>query len=90
MMHARNENVWAEPHMPTCVVYPRSTEDVQFILRTASKYRVPVIPYGGGTSLEGHYNAGFGGICVNLAMYMDKVLAVHPEDGDMVVQAGIR
>jgi len=57
-------------------------------VRVCSDYAVPVIPYGVGTSLEGHVNAPFGGVTVDLAR-MSGVLAVHPEDLDCVVEPGV-
>ncbi len=74
---------------PSVVVYAESTEDVSVVLRLANEYRIPVTPYSGGTSLEGHITCPYGGICVDLSR-MDKVLTVHLEDGDAVVQAGVR
>src|SRR5262249_42980097 len=73
---------------PDAVVYPQSTEEVQDIVRICAEPRVPVIAFGTGTSLEGHVNAPFGGICVDLRD-MNRVLAVHAEDLDCVVQPGI-
>lgn len=73
--------------LPDAVVFARSTEDVQHVVRACAEYRVPVIPYGTGTSLEGGVNAPFGGISLDLSL-MDKVLEVHSEDLDCVVQAG--
>ena len=55
---------------------------------SAPKHRVPVIPFGTGTSLEGHVNAPFGGVSIDVRD-MNKVLAVHAEDLDCVVQPGI-
>ncbi|SNX82406.1 related to D-lactate dehydrogenase (cytochrome) [Melanopsichium pennsylvanicum] len=78
----------SEGTKPSVVVYVRDTLDVQAVVRIANKYRMPIIPFSGGTSLEGHYIAPFAGISIDLSR-MDKVLAYHPEDGDMVVQAGI-
>jgi D-lactate dehydrogenase (cytochrome) len=75
--------------VPSVVVYAESTEDVSTVLRLAHEHRIPVTPYSGGTSLEGHITCPFGGICVDLSR-MDQVLEVHLEDGDAVVQAGVR
>ncbi|GMK57425.1 hypothetical protein CspeluHIS016_0402590 [Cutaneotrichosporon spelunceum] len=88
-VHAANEWYYGAHQPPTAVVYPHTTEDVQAIVRVCAKYRVPVIPYGSGTSLEGHFSAPYGGVCVNLGRHMDKIIAVHAMDGDAVVQAGI-
>ncbi|PWN52344.1 hypothetical protein IE53DRAFT_385212 [Violaceomyces palustris] len=50
---------------------------------------MPVVPYSGGTSLEGHYTSPFAGISLDMSQ-MDKIIAVHAEDGDMVVQSGAK
>ncbi|KAI0276801.1 hypothetical protein BGY98DRAFT_1090140 [Russula aff. rugulosa BPL654] len=75
------------PH--SVVVYPDSTEDVVKIVNLARKYRMPIIPYSGGTSLEGHF-AGWksGGICVDMSG-MDKIIVIHEEDSDLVCQPGV-
>lgn len=73
---------------PDAVVWPESTAEVAEIVRACAAERVPVVPHGAGTSLEGHVAAPFGGVCIDLTR-MDRVLAVHPEDADCVVQPGI-
>lgn len=73
---------------PDAVVFPHSTEEVAEIVKTCAAHKVPVIPFGTGTSLEGHVNAPAGGISVDL-MQMNKILAVHPGDLDCVVQPGV-
>ena len=73
---------------PDAVVFAGSSEDVQDIIRICATHRVPVIPFGTGTSLEGHVNAPAGGISLDLAR-MDKVLEVHAEDLDCVVEPGV-
>ncbi|WP_209504662.1 MULTISPECIES: FAD-linked oxidase C-terminal domain-containing protein [unclassified Ruegeria] len=79
---------WIENQVPDAVVFPHSTQDVSDIVKTCAAHRVPVIPFGTGTSLEGHVNAPAGGISVDLTQ-MDRVLAVHAEDLDCVVQPGV-
>ncbi|AXT25287.1 FAD-binding protein [Ruegeria sp. AD91A] len=79
---------WIENQSPDAVVFPHTTQEVSEIVKTCAAHRVPVIPFGTGTSLEGHVNAPAGGISVDL-MQMDKVLAVHAEDLDCVVQPGV-
>jgi D-lactate dehydrogenase (cytochrome) len=74
--------------LPDAVVFPHSTTEVQEIVQTCAKYKVPIIPYGTGTSLEGGVNAPEGGISVDLQQ-MDKIVAVHNEDLDCVVQPGV-
>src|ERR1041385_1097853 len=83
-----NTVTWIENQPPDAVAFPQSTEDVQDIVRICAAHRVPVIPFGTGTSLEGHVNAPFGGISIDMRD-MNKVLAVHAEDLDCVVQPGI-
>jgi D-lactate dehydrogenase (cytochrome) len=83
-----NTVTWIENQPPDAVVFPQSTEEVQDIVRICAKNRVPVIPFGTGTSLEGHVNAPFGGVSIDVRD-MNKVLAVHAEDLDCVVQPGI-
>src|SRR5262245_47303915 len=78
---------WIENQPPDAVVFPQSSEDVQPAVRICAQHRVPVIPYGTGTSFEGHVNAPFGGVSVDLKD-MNRVLAVHGEDFDCVVEPG--
>ncbi|KAJ9092534.1 hypothetical protein QFC21_006765 [Naganishia friedmannii] len=76
MGHAQAGGTHHEPTKPDVVVYVESTEDVVKVVKLANQYRVPVVPFSGGTSLEGHITAPYGGICVDLSR-MDKVLAVR-------------
>lgn len=73
---------------PDAVVFPASTQEVSEIVKVCATHRVPVIPFGTGTSLEGHVNAPAGGISVDVSQ-MNKILAVHAEDLDCVVQPGV-
>ncbi|MCW6511027.1 FAD-binding oxidoreductase [Lichenifustis flavocetrariae] len=73
---------------PDAVAFPQTTEEVVAIVRLCASHRVPVIPYGTGTSFEGHVNAPFGGVSVDCSL-MNRVLAVHAEDLDCVVEPGI-
>lgn len=79
---------WLENQPPDIVVWPSSTEDVAEIVQIAATHKVPVIPFGVGTSLEGQLNAPEGGISIDFKR-MNKVLEVHAEDLDAVVQPGI-
>ena len=79
---------WIANQAPDAVVFPESTEEVAQVVRICADHKVPVIPYGTGTSLEGHVNAPAGGVTVDL-MRMDKILAVHAGDLDCVVQPGV-
>ncbi|KAI1106005.1 FAD-linked oxidase-like protein [Jackrogersella minutella] len=74
--------------LPVAVVYPRSTEHVSIIARVCQKYRVPIIPYSGGSSLEGNFSAPYGGISVDFA-YMDQIIQFNKDDMDVVVQPSI-
>jgi D-lactate dehydrogenase (cytochrome) len=79
---------WIDNQPPDAVVFPQTTEDVQEIVRLCAAHRVPVISFGQGTSLEGQVNAPRGGICLDFRD-MNRVLAVHAEDLDCVVEPGI-
>ncbi|WP_332693022.1 FAD-binding oxidoreductase [Bosea sp. (in: a-proteobacteria)] len=79
---------WIPNQPPDAVVFPQSTEEVSAIVKLCAAHGVPVIAFGTGTSLEGHVNAPFGGVCVDMGM-MKKVVAVHAEDLDCVVEAGV-
>ena len=83
-----NTLTWLGNQPPDAVVFADGTEDVQEVVRLCAEHRVPVIPFGTGTSLEGHINAPHGGISIDLSR-MNRVLAVHPEDLDCIVQAGV-
>ena len=83
-----NTVTWIENQPPDAVVFPQATEEVQDIVRICAQHKVPIVPFGTGTSLEGHVNAPFGGVSVDVRD-MNKVLAVHPQDLDCVVQPGV-
>ena len=73
---------------PDGVLFAEAAEEVQDAVRICADHNVPVIPFGTGSSLEGHVNAPGGGISVDLSR-MNKVLAVHAEDLDCTVEAGV-
>jgi len=73
---------------PDAVVTPHNTEEVSEIVKICASNKVPVIPYGTGTSLEGHVAALHGGISINL-QEMNEILEVHDDDLDVVVQPGV-
>jgi D-lactate dehydrogenase (cytochrome) len=79
---------WLTNQPPDAVIFAEKTEEVREIVRVCAQYRTPVIAFGTGSSLEGHLNAPFGGISVDLSR-MNRVLAVHAEDLDCVVEPGI-
>lgn len=74
--------------LPDAVVFAESAEDVREIVQIAARHKVPLIPFGTGSSLEGHINAPNGGISVDLQR-MNKVLEVNAEDLDCRVEPGI-
>jgi len=79
---------WHHNEPPDAVVFAQSTQDVQRIVGICAKHAVPVIPFGTGTSLEGHVNAPFGGVSIDMRD-MNRVLAVHAEDLDCVIEPGV-
>ena len=85
--HGRDES-WHETHAPDAVAFAQSTEEVAQIVKVCHETGTPVIPYGTGTSLEGHVQALYGGICIDLTQ-MNQVLEVNAEDLDCTVQPGV-
>ncbi|RMJ27017.1 d-lactate dehydrogenase [Aspergillus sp. HF37] len=74
---------------PVAVSYPKSTEDVSEIAKVCHKYRMPMIPYSGGSSLEANFSAPYGGMTIDFAL-MNEVLEMHEDDMDVVVQPSIQ
>jgi len=70
---------------PFAIVRPLTTEHVSSIMKVCHARRIPVTPYSGGTSLEGHFASTRGGICIDFSR-MDRLLALHKPDLDVVVQ----
>jgi D-lactate dehydrogenase (cytochrome) len=79
---------WIENQPPDIVVFAESESDVQDAVKIAASHRLPIIPFGTGSSLEGHVNAPMGGVSIDL-QGMKKIIAVHPEDLDCVVEPGV-
>src|SRR6202040_3471160 len=79
---------WHHNEPPDAVVFPQSAADVQQIVRICAAHRVPVIAFGTGTSLEGHVNAPCGGVSID-TRDLNRVLAVHAEDLDCVIEPGV-
>lgn len=77
-----------EDEQPFMIVYPETTEEVSQLMKTCHQRKIPVIGYCGGTSLEGHFAPTRGGICVDF-MRMDKVIQLHKDDLDVVVQPAV-
>jgi D-lactate dehydrogenase (cytochrome) len=85
--HGRDESSY-DPMLPDAVVFAQTTEEVAQTVKLCSSYAVPIIPYGTGTSLEGHVLALRGGVTIDLTQ-MNRVVAVHAEDQTATVQAGV-
>ena len=82
------DQTWNPGAPPDAVAFVKTTEEVQRIVATCAKHGTPVIPYGTGTSLEGHFSAPFGGISIDLSQ-MNHVLEVNASDLDCRVEAGV-
>lgn len=85
--HGKDES-YHTPAAPDAVAFAESTEEIAAIVSLCAQHRVPVIPFGTGTSLEGHIAALHGGVCIDVSR-MDQVIEVNPEDLDCRVQAGV-
>ncbi|WP_263491969.1 FAD-binding oxidoreductase [Bacillus sp. RAR_GA_16] len=85
--HSKDES-YHTPHDPDVVVFPKTTAEVSKILKTANENRIPIIPFGLGSSLEGHVIPYQGGISIDFQL-MNKVLEVRPEDFLVRVQPGV-
>lgn len=79
---------WIANQPPDAVVFPRTAEEVVEIVNLCRASRTPIIPFGAGSSLEGHLNAPFGGVSIDFAR-MKRILAVNAEDMDAEVEAGV-
>jgi D-lactate dehydrogenase (cytochrome) len=77
-----------EAHLPDAVVFAESAEEVQQIVQLCARNKTPIIPFGTGTSLEGHISAPNGGISLDVSR-MNRVLQVNEADLDVVVQPGV-
>ncbi|KAG0634001.1 hypothetical protein HOY80DRAFT_895638 [Tuber brumale] len=88
--HSTSE--WSSHHggtrTPFLIVYPSTTEEVSGIAKICHQRRIPMTPFSGGTSLEGHFAPTRGGVCVDFSR-MDKILRLHKEDLDVVVQPAV-
>lgn len=91
-LHDHGYSEWSSiniDQLPVAVAYPKSTEEVSRIARVCNQYRIPMVPYSGGSSLEANFAAPFGGVCIDF-VFMDKILQVHEEDMDVVVQPSVQ
>jgi D-lactate dehydrogenase (cytochrome) len=85
--HGRGESVY-DARPPEAVVFCESTDDVAFVVALAAQHRVPVIPFGVGSSLEGHLLAVQGGVSIDLSR-MTRIVQVNAEDLTVTVEAGV-
>ena len=86
--HAKDIS-WHPILLPEAVCYPKSTQEVAQIVQICAANKTPIVPYGAGTSLEGHIIPQRGGISLDMS-HMDKILSIHPADKDCVVEAGLK
>lgn len=87
LRHGTDES-YHRPAPPDAVAYPDTALEVIEVVRVCGHYRVPMIPFGAGTSFEGHVAALRGGLSIDMNL-MNQVLAVRPDDLDVSVQAGV-
>lgn len=93
ILDAHSDTYWNSHHAkpderPGIVAFPASTEDVSKIAKISHKYRVPIVPFAGGTSLEGHFTPIYGGISIDFSR-MNSIVALHKDDLDIVVQPAV-
>lgn len=75
-------------HIPDAVVYPTTQKEVVDIVKACNKYKIPIIPYGGATSVEGQLLTPYKGVCIDMS-HMKAIKALHVEDMDVVVEPGL-
>jgi D-lactate dehydrogenase (cytochrome) len=83
-----NTITWIPNQPPDAVIWVENRDEVREVVRVARTHRVPIVPFGAGTSLEGHINAPRGGLSLDFAR-MNRVLAVNERDLDCVVEPGV-
>ncbi|MGE0393199.1 MAG: FAD-binding oxidoreductase, partial [Vicinamibacterales bacterium] len=83
--HGESWHAWA---LPDVVVFPETTDEVAAVVRTAAKHGAPIVPFGAGSSLEGHVHALHGGVSLDLTR-MNRILRVSADDLDCTVEAGV-
>jgi len=85
--HSHGES-YHPPALPDVVCFPHSTEEVSEVMKISARHQVPVIPFGGGTSMEAQVNAIHGGITIDMRE-MNKILQISPQDLQVTVEAGV-
>ncbi|CCT75028.1 probable D-lactate dehydrogenase (cytochrome) [Fusarium fujikuroi IMI 58289] len=91
ILHSHGYSDWSTiniERLPVAVAFPKTTEEVAAIAKICHKRRVPMIPYSGGSSVEGHFSAPFGGVSVDF-VNMNQILEVHSDDLNVVVQPSV-
>lgn len=79
---------WIESQLPDAVAFAESADEVVAIVRVCREHRVPIVPFGAGTSLEGHVNAPYGGISIDMNG-MNRLIDINAEDFDCIVEPGL-
>ncbi|KAK3071850.1 D-lactate ferricytochrome c oxidoreductase [Teratosphaeriaceae sp. CCFEE 6253] len=90
-LHRHGYSEWSSINidtLPVAVAYPKSTDEVSRIAQVCHQYRIPIIPYSGGSSLEANFSAPFGGVSVDF-VHMDQILKLRPDDMDVTVQPSV-
>ncbi|CVL11561.1 probable D-lactate dehydrogenase (cytochrome) [Fusarium proliferatum] len=91
ILHSHGYSDWSTiniERLPVAVTFPKTTEEVAAIAKICHKRRVPMIPYSGGSSVEGHFSAPFGGVSVDF-VNMNQILEMHSDDLNVVVQPSV-
>ncbi|VTT80894.1 unnamed protein product [Fusarium fujikuroi] len=91
ILHSHGYSDWSTiniERLPVAVAFPKTTEEVAAIAKICHKRRVPMIPYSGGSSVEGHFSAPFGGVSVDF-VNMNQILEMHSDDLNVVVQPSV-
>ena len=86
--HHSHTTTQIKSQIPDAVIFAKETADVAAVVAVCQEHQCPIIPFGVGSSLEGHVNAPLGGVSIDMNA-MDRVLSVHEADLDAVVQPGI-
>ena len=85
--HSHGES-WHAPGLPDVVVFPTSTDEVSAIVKLCAQHQRPIVPFGMGSSLEGHVNAIHGGVSIDMTR-MTRVVRLSTDDLDITVEAGL-